>query len=275
MAASVDGAPSSSELLYHISVNDDKQETIVLLHGLNTSHREWARISPDLSSYHLLIPDLPRHRSSPDRSCDDHGPYTLSNASAKVADLIRAHAHNGKAHVVGYSGGGFVGVALTNNYPELVQSLFVTGVYNMESRRRLFTVAQYLAVPVQTIQNALPMSVLRYLTDLEELPESWVEDGKLNSSFKLGKEGFAAMLTLGEGYPLKVRSLVVAGTKHDDVEGTRKLGEMFKRGNGDSRAVKIEGGMHAWGIKWPDIFAEAVKAWIERRDLPGKLEPLE
>jgi len=145
----------------------------------------------------------------------------------------------------------------------------------MESRRRLFTVAKYLAVSVQTIQNALPMSVLRYLTDLEELPVSWAEDGKLNSSFTLGKEGFAAMLGLGEGYPLTMRALVVAGTKHDDVEGTRKLGDMFRKGNKDSRAVKIEGGMHAWGIKWPDMFAEAVKAWIESKDLPEKLEPID
>jgi pimeloyl-ACP methyl ester carboxylesterase len=119
----IQSPPNTSEQLFHLSLNDDKPRTILLLHGLMSSHREWAKITPSLSEYHLLIPDLPGHRSS-----DHLGPFTLSNASELVARLIRAYAHNSQCHVAGFSGGGFVAVELANRHPELVQSLFISGV---------------------------------------------------------------------------------------------------------------------------------------------------
>ena len=113
----------ASGQLFHITLNDDKPDTILLLHGLMCSHREWTRIASSLYKYHLLIPDLPGHCSS-----DNLGPFTLSRASELVGNLIRVHAHNSSCHVVGFSGGGFVAVELANRYPELVQSLMVSGV---------------------------------------------------------------------------------------------------------------------------------------------------
>jgi pimeloyl-ACP methyl ester carboxylesterase len=268
-----DDSPKPLVELYHLSLNENKPDSIMLLHSLMSSHREWAKISADLSDYHLLIPDLPGHRSSLERSSRDNSPFTLSNASEMVASLIRRHAHGGKCHVVGFSGGGFVGVELAHRYPELVRSLFVSGVYNMASKKRLFTIAQYLAVPVQTIQSSLPMSITRYLSGLD-IPESMIEDMRINTSYKLAREGFAAMLELGEGYSLKVRTLAVAGAKQDDGEGTRKLGEMLKEGNKESYAVRIKDGMHTWGIQWPGLFADSVKAWVEGRELPEELRSM-
>lgn len=122
--------PPSKDLLqlFYISLNDDKPATILLLHGLMSSHREWTRIASSLSEYHLLVPDLPGHRSS-----DHLGPFTLSHASELVANLIRAHGHNSSCHAVGFSGGGFVAVEIANRYPELVQSLLVSGVVSIFS----------------------------------------------------------------------------------------------------------------------------------------------
>jgi hypothetical protein len=101
-----------------------------------------------------------------------------------------------------------------------------------------------------------------------------MEDIKFNNKFKLTKDGFKALLEMGDGYPLKARTLAVAGTKHDDVKETKKLGQILRKGNPRSRAVKIEGAMHGWGIKWPDLFADTIKAWAEDRDLPVRLEAL-
>jgi hypothetical protein len=144
----------------------------------------------------------------------------------------------------------------------------------MESRRRLLAVAPYLSVPVTTLQCALPLSVSSYFSGTE-FPPTLMQDVKYNNKFKVAKEGSQALLEMGEGYPLKMRTLAVAATKHDDVEGTRKLGQIFRQGNLKSRAVKIEGGVHGWGINSPDLFAETIKTWAEDDELPPKLEPLE
>jgi pimeloyl-ACP methyl ester carboxylesterase len=176
--------------------------------------------------------------------------------------------------VVGFSAGGFIAVDLANKYPELIQSLFISGVYNMASRRRLLTVAPYLAVPVQTLQCALPVSVSSFISGTE-FPQALLEDVKCNNRFKLAKDGYRSLLEMGEGYPLKVRTLAVAGTKHDDVKGTRNLGIILRKGNPQSSAVKIEGGTHGWGIQWPELFAESVTAWVEGTALPAKLEYLQ
>lgn len=143
----------------------------------------------------------------------------------------------------------------------------------MKSRRRLLIVAPYLSVPVTMLQCALPISVSSYFSGTDFPPEL-LEDVKYNNKFRLAKEGFEALLEMGEGYPLKARSLAIAATKHDDVEGTRKLGQIFRKGNSNSRAVKIEGAVHGWGINEPDLFTETIRAWAENADLPTKLEAL-
>lgn len=144
----------------------------------------------------------------------------------------------------------------------------------MASRRRLLTVAPYLAVPVQALQCALPRSVSSYISGTE-FPPALLEDIKSNNRFKLAKNGYQALLEMGEGYPLKARTLAVAGTKHDDVEGKMRLGILLSKGNLHSRSVKIEGCTHVWGMQWPELFAKAVAAWVEEAPLPTKLEPLQ
>ena len=145
--------------------------------------------------------------------------------------------------------------------------------YCMENRRRLLVTAPYLAVPVTALQVLLPRSVSSYFSGTDFPPELF-EDVKCHNKFKLSKQGYQALLEMGEGYPLKAKSLAIAATKHDDVEGTRRLGRMFRKGNPKSRAVKIEGAVHGWGINEPVLFADAIKAWVTDDVLPSKLESL-
>ena len=54
-------------------------------------------------------------------------PFTMENAANHVADIIGDHAHQGQAHVVRLSAGGFVAQHLARKHPELVLTLYVTG----------------------------------------------------------------------------------------------------------------------------------------------------
>jgi len=67
---------------------------------------------------------------------------------------------------------------------------------------------------------------------------------------------------------------VVAGGNQDDLSGTQRLSDMFRTGNEESRAVVLNGAMHMWCMQRPELFADAVKSWIEERPLPAEFELL-
>src|SRR5258706_136870 len=76
---------------------------VLLLHGLNDSHRTWREIWPRLPGRRVLMLDLPGHgmSSRPD------APYTLDWNAAQVARFIE-HLDLRDLDVVGHSYGGGV-----------------------------------------------------------------------------------------------------------------------------------------------------------------------
>ena len=130
MASSPADSPITS--LSFTSWNDDKQTTIVLLHGGFTCRLEFALVLPHLSDFHVLLPDLPLHSASRHIK-----PGTTDKSAWYVAQLIRSHAHGGKAHVVGVSMGGYIGQCLALDQPDLVLSLFVAFVSVISVSRKM------------------------------------------------------------------------------------------------------------------------------------------
>jgi pimeloyl-ACP methyl ester carboxylesterase len=128
------------------------------LHGLLSSHFEWTYVTPGLSSYHLLVPDLPAHSSSPDIT-----PFTIPHAASLVASLLQSPAKSTPCHVVGLSLGGFIAIALANAHPELVQSLFVTGVGGVAEKGWLMAAALYMVTAMAKLQSVLPDLVNDYV----------------------------------------------------------------------------------------------------------------
>jgi hypothetical protein len=86
------------------------------------------------------------------------------------------------------------------------------------------------------------------------------------------KQAYASIANCGESEPLPMRTLVVAGGRQDDVKGTRKLGCVLKLGNEESRAVVVDGALHAWNLQWPELFARRIITWIEGRELPAEFK---
>jgi len=201
------------------------------------------------------------------------GPFSLSHAADETAKLIRAHAKNRKCHVVGFSGGGYVGVTLAHKYPELVQSLFISGVYDLKCWGRILYLAPYSSV----MQSWLPASLVSFVYAKmgSQNPPGLHEDAKANTSnLKIQKTAWNSLKEFDDGYPLIMRALVVAGGNQDDLSGTQRLSDMFRTGNEESRAVVLNGAMHMWCMQRPELFADAVKSWIEERPLPAEFELL-
>jgi pimeloyl-ACP methyl ester carboxylesterase len=241
------------------------------LHGLSSSHLEWTYVTPRLSSYHLLIPDLPAHSSSTHIT-----PFTIPYAASLVASLLESHAHSTPCHVVGLSAGGFVALALAKARPELVQSLFVTGVGGIAARRWLMAAAPYLVTAIVKLQSVLPEFLNDYIMRKMGMkrPDGLQRDILNNAKFSMVKQAYASIADYGNGEPLPMRTLAVAGAKQDDVAGTGRLGHVLRIGCEESRAVVIDGALHAWNLQWPELFARGITAWIEGRELPVEFREL-
>ena len=102
---------------------DPRRETVVVLHGLFGSGRNWMTIARRLSArYRVLAPDLRNHGASPWAT-----PMDYPAMAADVAALLVHHA-NRPVTLVGHSMGGKAAMALALSRPGLVRRLVVVDV---------------------------------------------------------------------------------------------------------------------------------------------------
>ncbi len=102
---------------------DPRRETVVVLHGLFGSGRNWMTIARRLASTHrVLAPDLRNHGASPWDAA-----MTYPAMAADVAELL-VHRANRPVTLVGHSMGGKVAMALALTRPGLIRRLVVVDV---------------------------------------------------------------------------------------------------------------------------------------------------
>src|SRR5690349_16174275 len=109
--------------LFVHEVGPEGAPAVVFLHGGGVAGWIWRPQIAALSADHrCLVPDLPEHGKS-----RAEGPFSIEDAAARVADLIRARTPSGRAHVVGLSLGAQIIVALLSLAPEVVDHALCTG----------------------------------------------------------------------------------------------------------------------------------------------------
>ncbi|KAL6916896.1 hypothetical protein FSST1_008391 [Fusarium sambucinum] len=265
-------ASQSQKELFFRSYNESSTTTVVLIHGLFSCNLEWEHVVTSLGDYHLIIPDLPQHSKS-----KQVGPWSLELGADSVAHLIRAYAHNGQAHVVGLSLGGFTTMEIVRRHPDLVKSAFVTGA------------APFM--PWQTWMAERP-SLLHYGLKLVlnsgfytfSVWRAGLKDHTLlkneiacNNDWNLVNDAYGGLAKWGEEAVNDVatkdkRILAIAGDQGDNIEGTKEMAQLFcSQGLGDgkkSAACVIKGAIHGWNLQFPELFADGIKAWVEDKPLP-------
>ena len=261
------------EPLFHLSLNDSEPTTIVLLHGVLGSSTEWALVVPLLKGYHLLIPDLPGHSRS-----SAIGPVDTPSQADRVATLIKAQAHGGRAHVVGMSMGGHVTCQLAARHPDVVSTAFVTGAAPFKGFGRWLashpTVIWYI---VSFLLKWLPNWLFHRLAlaqGMKPAPEL-ADEMRANLRWETLRDAFASgtRFSLDDVAQIQVpRVLAVCGGKGDDVDSTREMGLALQ--GEKCKAVVVRNGVHSWHLQLPDLFAEGVLAWIQEIPLPSKFEEL-
>ncbi|KAH7126115.1 Alpha/Beta hydrolase protein [Dactylonectria macrodidyma] len=264
--------------LWSLSLNESATETIVLLHGLGTSHKEWMLVWPYLTAYHLLVVDLAGHSGS-----SSMRPTGVPAQVEHVAALIRSKAHGGTAHVVGLSMGGFVTVDLARTHPDMVRSAFATGAAPFTGIRMWAAKhPQVLGVMNTIMTSRILQGLASWLDEMAwsaqglTVPEELKLDLTENKSSEITVEVFSSFadITLDEMEKVAARTLVVAGGRMDDVAATKLQGDALRIGCPESKAVVVKDAFHPWNLQLPELFAQGILCWVEQRELPKEFEEL-
>jgi pimeloyl-ACP methyl ester carboxylesterase len=252
--------------------SSDERKVIVFLHGLETSHIEFSRITPFLSKdYELILVDLPGHSGSKKVL-----PLTLEKAANALSHLISTKVAGGKSHLVGMSLGGFVGLEFARRYPEQVLSLFCTGCAPYSGFRKWVMGHPRLLVGVGIVGSKVPDSMFWKPIGIEPLP-GLREVFRENQSMALLTAGYNAVhaVTLEDLAKIQgVRIAIVAGAKRDSVEETREAGKVLSGKNPECKGFVVREAVHLWDLQLPELFAQGVRAWVEGSEMPKEFEML-
>ncbi|KAJ5722172.1 hypothetical protein N7488_000207 [Penicillium malachiteum] len=250
----------------HSSWNPDNTTTIILIHGAFASSTWWDLVIPHLPQYHILAPDLPGHGKSLEKE------FSIQESMKTITQLIRTHAKDSHAHVVGHSLGARVAIHIAETDPTLVDSVFISG-YGSLPQTSLTPYLPYAVWMTQRLENLVPRSLIRWAMDGTDIPRI---DTRL-STLRLCQSVMTLDETKGPE-PWSVRTCIIAAGKGglvpsaDSRSVALRLLEIGRLGNESTVAFWHPDMRHPWNRQDPGLFADSVRAWIEGRALPGGFE---
>ncbi|UUL76555.1 alpha/beta fold hydrolase [Pseudarthrobacter sp. Fe7] len=100
--------------------SDPAAATVLAVHGVTSSHMQWAVLAGALPGVRIIAPDL-RGRG---RSSSLPGPYGMAAHAQDLTDLLDA-VDAGRVVVLGHSMGAFVAEVFAHQYPDRVSSLIL------------------------------------------------------------------------------------------------------------------------------------------------------
>ncbi|ROV91533.1 hypothetical protein VMCG_09468 [Cytospora schulzeri] len=270
--------------MFFLEMNPFAPVSVVLLHVLFSCHLEWKHVWPKLPEYHLLIPDLPCHSKS--RHMCQKQDFSIGLCADLVAQLIREHAHDGRAHIVGLSTGGYVAMDLITRHPDVVRSAMIAGAWPLRGKQ--LAASRHPRLLYAGLWSILrsPGSVFFKVSGFSgeyQNPEL-LNEIKRNGSSRLAKAGFGESArfqddSLVEVGKLDIRICMVAGGKQDDPDGVHKAAKILKAqsqgGEGTQTvAYNVRDAIHAWNLQNPLLFAKGIQCWIERQHMPKEYESM-
>ncbi len=240
---------------------------LVFLHGGGWSSAMWQPQLEQLSaSYYCLAPDLPEQGQSA-----DIGPFTLPDATARVAEVIRERVPAQRAHVVGLSSGGAVATRMLLDVPDVVDHMVISGTACRfpgwiaaltrlnEPFLRWFSPEQQTSLTMRQFHISQQYRPL-ILEGMRACRPSFVSH-------------FAQELSRIELPQATTSPVLVLVGQHETIfakQAARTLAHSIVGAKG----MMVPGVNHAWNLEKPDLFSAVVRAWISDRTLPSDLVTL-
>ncbi|HEY0738977.1 MAG TPA: alpha/beta hydrolase [Herpetosiphonaceae bacterium] len=241
--------------------------TIVFLHGGGLSGRMWQPQFEGLPQYRCIAPDLPEQGRS-----SGIAPFLLEDATRRVAELIQERVSSGRAHIVGLSLGGAVGLSLMRDYPSCVDRLLVSGTAAGLGR----VLAAISRASTLTFRLVDPEKLIDASAKSFGIPPRFVpmfrEDLRATSNAAFMQHMIAALQALKLPPCATSPTLVVVGER--ETWTARRAARQLIRRVQAARGFQVPKVGHVWNLEAPDLFTALVRAWIEDTSLPSGLRPL-
>lgn len=241
---------------------------MVFLHGAMVAGWMWREQADALAEHRCLAPNLPgwgRSAELPWRS--------LSETADRIAALIADECEGGRAHVVGLSLGGLVGLHLGARSPNRVRSLLVSGV----PRGRVPGPLQWLNRAFAGLY-ARPWGAGAVATAFG-LPDDESRAAFLATAAQTPRATLAAVQSeIAEGAlprdPVAItpRSLLVVGSR--DLALSRDAVPWLVERMPNALGFEVPAVGHQWNAEDGPGFTALVRAWIGDAPLPAHLRPL-
>lgn len=150
---------------YKVLINNPDNKFILFLHGFMGSMNDWVYFTENLNGqFNFILIDLPGHGQSISL---DESEYSIDETCENIKKIIQKENIK-RCHLVGYSMGGRVGIALLTKFPELFYKVILEsttpGIESEKERAERKTNDKNLA---QKIQNS----------DLASFLENWYNLG--------------------------------------------------------------------------------------------------
>jgi pimeloyl-ACP methyl ester carboxylesterase len=246
----------------------------------------WQPVIGHLPGYHCLAPDQPEHGSN-----REVRPFSMALAAEKVAELIRAQAHGGKACVVGLSEGVQTTVQLLASAPEVVEKAIVSSALlrpvpglGWAKSPAMLAWSYRLSVPPFRNSDWWIHLNMKYAAGI---PDEFYSDFKKDFP-EMTEPEFDNLMLANQNFRLPTAgldrvtapTLVVAGRKEYPAmkQSVRDLVAALPNARGGLVNLGKESSMtkeHNWALTAPELFAATVRAWIENQPLPAEIESLQ
>ena len=225
-------------------------EPVILLHGGSTSAAVWSRQIPVLAEkYRVIVPDLRAHG----RTNDGAGPLTYAGMTEDVVALLDRLGVE-RAHVIGWSMGGTIGLHLALTHPDRVGKLVLLGApYHRDGLDDGFREWFRGAAPSDWAQEAIDF----YRANAPD-PDHWdVFFGKL-------RDLVMTEPTFTEADLARVRAptLVVYGREETVIQPAHI--EAMARAIPGAELVPIDGTGHHAYMERPEEFNAAIVEFLRR-----------
>ncbi|MEM6999881.1 MAG: alpha/beta fold hydrolase [Pseudomonadota bacterium] len=246
-------------------VGRDNHESILFLHGANAGGWMWENVVAHLPNYHCIYPDFPGHAKSRDLT------WTSTEQVAQMAaECIVKKAHDGRAHVVGLSLGGYVTLHLLAQHSAIVKDAVISGVPSRPLPfGTLIKMIGYLLTPFIHSDWLLRRSARSLHVDAAEL-EEYVAHCKQNSkqAFREINRQAPSFVPPPTALQSTNRKLFIAGSREHPL-----IKQSLRSFNHAPATVCAEasGLGHGWSGEAPELFANTVHRWVQRQPLPDGL----
>ena len=238
-------------------------ESLLLIHGLGSSTRDWEEQVPNFSQkYQVITLDLRGHG----KTDKPKGPYSMRMFAEDIAELLKKLGIK-STHVLGISLGGGIAFQFAVDYPNLVKSLIVVNAgieipidsfkMKLEAFKRTFIVK---LVGMKKMGKVLAprLFIKPEQEDLrEKLVERWAENDK--KAYLSAMRALIGWSVRDQINKIKCPTLVIGS---DEDYAPSSIKEEYTALLSNAKFIEIQDARHAVPIEKPKEFNEIVMKFL-------------